>query len=112
MQELIIHHISTTANLARMFDFEGQRALGLAEVSWFTVSFADRDLFFRDREVVAGSGVNAGSLHPGGVAERSDERSDARAPHTALHRTHRKEDSMTTVRVALRAARFEREVNR
>jgi hypothetical protein len=32
-------------------------------------SFADRDLLFRDCQVVAGTGASAGSLHPVGFSE-------------------------------------------
>jgi hypothetical protein len=31
------------------------------------VSFADRDLLFRDCRVVSGTGASAGSLHPAGA---------------------------------------------
>ncbi len=61
----MIGHISTAVRLERLSRLEEQRALGLAELTWFRVSLDDRDLPFRDRPVVAGSGVNAGSSHPG-----------------------------------------------
>jgi hypothetical protein len=45
---LIIHHMSPAAEPRRPTRPEKQLALGLAEFPWVQVSFADRDLFFRD----------------------------------------------------------------
>ncbi len=64
---IIIHRISATVRPTRLLPIERPRALGLAEIPWVAVSFVDRDLLFRDREVVVGSGVNAVSGHPDGI---------------------------------------------